>query len=209
MHDSDELMREALVLVAIGSVAGFSLAYLAARSLGTVLHGIGPADPLAYGTGVALLLSVALVAAYLPAFRGGFIFDDNVFLTENPLIHAADGLSRFWFSREALDYWPVTSSTLWLEWRLWGDRPMGYHVLNVVLHAANAILIWAILQYLNIPYAWWVALVFAIHPVNVATAAWVSEQKNTQSMFFCALAVLSYLRFDRRSLQSQRRIEYE
>ena len=67
------IMREALVLVAIGSVAGFSLAYLAARSLGSVLYGIGPIDPLAYGTGAALLLSVGLIAAYLPAFRASRI----------------------------------------------------------------------------------------------------------------------------------------
>ena len=67
------VMREAIVLVAIGSVAGFSLAYLAARGLGTVLYGVGPADPLAYGTGVALLLIVGLAAAYLPAFRASRI----------------------------------------------------------------------------------------------------------------------------------------
>ena len=67
------VMREAILLVAIGSVVGFSLAYLAARSLGTVLYGVGPADPLAYGTGVALLLSVGLAAAYLPAFRASRI----------------------------------------------------------------------------------------------------------------------------------------
>jgi ABC-type antimicrobial peptide transport system permease subunit len=67
------VMREALVLVAIGSVAGFTLAYLAARGLGTVLYGVGPADPLAYGTGVALLLTVGLAAAYLPAFRASRI----------------------------------------------------------------------------------------------------------------------------------------
>ena len=67
------IMREALVLVAIGSVAGFSLAYLAARGLGSVLYGIGPIDPLAYGIGAALLLSVGLIAAYLPAFRASRI----------------------------------------------------------------------------------------------------------------------------------------
>jgi predicted permease len=67
------VMREALVLVIVGSAAGFALAYFAARSLGTVLHGIGAFDPLAYGTGAALLLGVGLVAAYLPAFRASRI----------------------------------------------------------------------------------------------------------------------------------------
>jgi predicted permease len=67
------VMRDALVLMAIGSAVGFSLAYLAARSLGTVLYGIGPVDPVAYGAGAALLLGVGLVAAYLPAFRASRI----------------------------------------------------------------------------------------------------------------------------------------
>jgi predicted permease len=67
------VMREALILVVIGSTIGFTLAYLAARSLGTVLYGVGPLDPLAYGIGAALLLGVGLVAAYLPAFRASRI----------------------------------------------------------------------------------------------------------------------------------------
>jgi predicted permease len=67
------VMREALVLVAIGSAVGFALAYLAARSLGTVLYGVGPVDPVAYSAGMGLLLSVGLVAAYLPAFRASRI----------------------------------------------------------------------------------------------------------------------------------------
>ena len=67
------VMREALLLVAIGTTVGFSLAYLAARSLGTVLYGIGPLDPLAYGAGAGMLLGVGLIAAYLPAFRASRI----------------------------------------------------------------------------------------------------------------------------------------
>lgn len=143
---------------------------------------------------VVLIVFVTLIA-YLPAFRNGFVLDD-VLITRNALIRAGDGLYRFWFTTEAQDYYPVTSSFWWLQWRLWDNDPTGYHVVNVVLHAINAVLIGLVLQRLKIPGAWLAAMVFALHPVNVATVAWISEQKNTLSMLFSALAVLLYLRFD-------------
>ena len=136
------------------------------------------------------------VAVYVPAMRAGFVFDDVTLIRENRLVHAADGLSRFWLTTDAADYYPLTWSVWWLEWRLWGANPLGYHVLNVLWHAANAILVWRILRQLKIPGAWLAGLVFAVHPVNVATAAWISEQKNSLSMLFGLLATLLYLRFN-------------
>ena len=147
------------------------------------------------GAGVALLILLT-VAAYLPVMQARFVWDDAALITNNPMIKANDGLYRFWFTTEPDDYWPLTSTAWWLEWRLWGANPTGYHLVNVLLHAVNAVLVWIILQRLKIPGAWMAGLVFAIHPVNVATAAWISEQKNTQSMLFYELAILSYLKFD-------------
>ena len=145
------------------------------------------------------LIVLITLAAYLPALRGGFVFDDYPLITENGMVRADDGIRLFWSGAGTADYYPLTGSLWWLEWRWWGDHAMGYHVLDVLLHAADAVLLWMILRRLNIPGAWLAALMFAIHPVNVATAAWISEQKNTLSMLFYAVAILLYLRFNAES----------
>ncbi len=148
---------------------------------------------LSAGAAVIILLTML---AYLPVMRGGFFWDDSALVTENPIIKAHNGLQRFWFTTEAPDYYPLTSSLLWLEWRAWGNSAPGYHVVNVLLHAVGAVLVWLVLRRLKIPGAWLAAIIFAVHPVNVATAGWISEQKSTLSMLFYAVAILLYLEFD-------------
>ena len=140
----------------------------------------------------AILLLV--FAAYAPALRGEYLWDDDVLLTQNPLIPAADGLKRIWFSTEPHDYFPLTLTTLWIEWRLWGMNSTGYHVINVLLHALGSLLLWRVLRALNIPGAWLAAAIFALHPVCAASAAWISERKNTLSLVFYLLEFLFYLR---------------
>ena len=142
--------------------------------------------------GLALL--AVTVTLYIPAIRSDFIWDDDSFLTENKLIHHANGLRRFWFSAEPPDYFPLTSTMLWLEWRLWGgEHAAGYHMVNVMLHAMSAILFWRVLGRLRVPGAWAAALVFAVHPVNVESVAWITERKNVMPMVFALAALLCYL----------------
>lgn len=142
-----------------------------------------------------IVLAVAL--SYLPTLRAGFVFDDWILLVQNPLILAADGLHRIWLTTQAPDYYPVTWTFWWLEWRLWGANPLGYHVVNVLMHAVNAVLLVQVLRRLDIRHAWLTGLIFAVHPVNVAAVAWVSEQKTTLSMLFFLTTAMAYLRFRR------------
>lgn len=141
-----------------------------------------------------VLLFVLALVVYAPALGCGFIWDDDTFLTNNPLIHAADGPYRFWFTTQAPDYFPLTSSLLWLEWRLWGGAAVGFHAVNAVLHALSAVLAWRVLRRLEIPGAWAAAALFAAHPVAVESVAWITERKNTLSFALYLGAALLYLR---------------
>jgi hypothetical protein len=141
----------------------------------------------------AALIACAAALAYFPALRGGFILDDNILLTDNGLIKAPDGWYRIWCTTEPIDYWPVFNTAFWLQWRLWGLHPTGYHVVNLILHIITGLLIWIILHRLSIPGAFVAALLFAVHPVNVETVAWISQCKGLLAMLFFLLSILSYL----------------
>jgi len=140
---------------------------------------------------LALILITAIV--YIPAIRSGFIWDDNILVTSNPLIRNPKLFSSIWFSGSAIDYTPLTLTAFWLEWRLWAGHPMGYHIVNIALYAASTTILWQVLRRLAIPGAWLAALLFAIHPVNAASVAWIAEEKNALSLLFYLLAIYWFL----------------
>ncbi|HEV2328181.1 MAG TPA: hypothetical protein VGY56_05255 [Verrucomicrobiae bacterium] len=120
--------------------------------------------------------------SFSPANRPGapgFVFDDDTFITR-PDLRSWDGLARIWTQPSAtLEYYPLVDSFFWVEHRLWGDLPTCYHMVNILLHAAVALLLAQLLRTLNVPGAWLAAAIWALHPVQVESVAWVSELKNT------------------------------
>ena len=142
------------------------------------------------------LIILLVFLAYLPTLRGGFIWDDDSYVTHNPTLHDLGGLQRIWFKVGAVpQYYPMVHTTFWLEYHLWALNPIGYHLINVLLHAVAAILLWQVLRRLQAPGAWLAAVIFALHPVEVESVAWVTERKNVLSAVFYFAAALAYLRF--------------
>lgn len=145
----------------------------------------------------ALLLVVATLVAYQPVLRySSFIWDDDAYVSDNPALRSVDGLENIWVKPGAtIQYYPLVFTTFWLEYHLWGLQPFGYHLVNILLHALNALLLWQLLWRLEISGAWLAAAIFALHPVQVESVAWITERKNLLSTFFYLLAALAYLRF--------------
>jgi protein O-mannosyl-transferase len=146
----------------------------------------------------AAVSSIALLTlvVYWPALNCDFIWDDNAHVTR-PDLRSAAGLHRIWFDLGATQqYYPLLHSAFWLEQNVWGEQAWGYHLVNVLEHALSACLVYFVLVRLLIPGAFLAAIIFAVHPVQVESVAWVSEQKNTLSAVFYLSAMLVYLRFD-------------
>ena len=153
---------------------------------------------------LALLVLALLVAvSYFPATQAGFVWDDLIVKTLTA-IRDWGGIAELWFAPGSAylqgdvgegHYWPLTYSTFWLEHKLWGLNPAGYHVVNILLHFANTALLWCLLRRLCVPGAWLVAAVFAVHPLHVESVAWIIERKDVLSALFYLTAVLGWIRF--------------
>jgi tetratricopeptide (TPR) repeat protein len=162
------------------------------------------ADPWTFAPALAVVCATLL--AYLPALAGGFIWNDSDYVTR-PALRPLGGLIRIWTEAGAAEqYYPLLHSAFWAQHRLWGDNPFGYHVATVLLHAAAAVLFALVLRRLfsgapaqSRPPAgteWLAALLFALHPVNAESVAWISEEKNTLSTAFYLASAYLYLGFD-------------
>ncbi len=144
------------------------------------------------------ILGVLVAVSYFPALQAGFVWDDVIF-SEEPVIHRWSGLWNIWFSpadiRNEGHYWPIVYTSFWLEHKLWGLAPLGYHVVNLLLHWINCVLVWRLLCRCAVPGAWAVAAVFAVHPLHVESVAWVIERKDLLSAFFYLTGAMMWMRF--------------
>jgi protein O-mannosyl-transferase len=151
----------------------------------------------------SLLLVLATLALYNPITRAPFLnLDDDLYVTENPNVQG--GLtwhSVAWaFQTTANTNWhPITWLSHELDCQVFGLNPAGPHTVNVLLHAASAVLLFLMLA--NITGMIWrslmVAALFALHPINVESVAWIAERKNVLSMLFFLLALAAYGWYDR------------
>src|SRR5437763_7008410 len=144
----------------------------------------------------AVVLAAVTTFAYRPAWHGGFLWDDDAYIINNELLTAPDGWQRIWFSLDSpSQYFPFTYSTFRIERALWGLNTTGYHWVNLLLHIGNALLVWAVLARLRLPGSWLAAAIFALHPVQVESVAWITERKNVLMAFFFLLTLLGWIAF--------------
>jgi hypothetical protein len=140
--------------------------------------------------GCAVLLVIAFWA-YAPALQNGYIWDDDDYVVDNVQLRTVDGLYRIWAEPRATpQYYPLVHTTFWIEYQLWGLAPLHFHVVNVLLHALGAILLWRCLRRLALAGSFVAACVFALHPVQVESVAWVTERKNVLCGVFYFAAAL-------------------
>lgn len=145
---------------------------------------------------LAVAVSALAVIVYRPAWNGQFVWDDDRYVANNHLLMAPDGLRRIWFSLDApSQYFPLAYTVLRIERSLWDLQPAGYHWVNIFLHLGNALLVWRILLRLKVPGAWLAGAIFALHPVQVESVAWISELKNVLMAFFFLLTLLTWIEY--------------
>ncbi|MBM3855160.1 MAG: tetratricopeptide repeat protein, partial [Verrucomicrobia bacterium] len=152
-------------------------------------------------------LALAVLVAYSPVWHAGFIWDDDAHVTTNPVIVGPQGLKEIWTSAKA-NYFPLTMTSFWVQHALWGLDPRPYHLVNVGQQAICAVLMFLVLARLRVPGAALGAALWALHPVQVESVAWISELKNTQSCLFFLLSVWFFLRWVRPETASPRRRDY-
>jgi tetratricopeptide (TPR) repeat protein len=145
----------------------------------------------------ALLIVAAVWWIFWPVLHGGWLWDDNFYVTENPLLHDPDRLWKTWFVPGSIvNYFPIEATAQWAQWELWHNDTFGYHVTNVVMHLLGAFLVWRLFTKLGLRLAWLGGLLFAIHPVQVESVAWIAEFKNTLSLPPFLLAMCAWVDYE-------------
>ncbi len=145
---------------------------------------------------VGVLLALAIVA-FAPGLLNSYtLWDDVSYIRDNPLLRTPEGLYKIWFSFDAPQYYPLTFTSYWIEYQLWGDWPGAVFAVNAALHGLAAILLLRVLRALPVSpgIALFVAALFVVHPLQVASVAWLAERKNVLCGVFTMLTLLAYVR---------------
>ena len=146
--------------------------------------------------GVALGLGMALLLCYWPALRGGFLWDDDTYISANPVLHSIEGLRAIWADPSATcQYYPLSFTAFWTINHYFGLTPLAFHLATLAMHGVVVILFWKLLEALRVKGALLGAMIFALHPLNVMSVAWMTELKNTLSCSLALGAALGYVRF--------------
>src|SRR5271170_4808966 len=147
----------------------------------------------------ALLIVAAGFWVFAPALRGDWLMDDDLYVTQNVLLNDPARLWKIWFAPGSLiEYYPIEASAQAIQWRLWHMDTLGYHATNLLLHLASALLVWRLLGKFGLRLAWLGGLIFAVHPVQVESVAWIAELKNTLSLPPLLLAMCAYIDYEER-----------
>jgi Flp pilus assembly protein TadD len=153
---------------------------------------IGRETALTFGCGF-LIVALSFLA-YLPILPGAFLMDDQRLIhIENPLVTGQLQPITIWFQCD----FPLSNLVLYWEWLAWGDKPMGYNIVGISLHALSGILLWRLFARMKLPAAWMAGALFALHPVCVNSVARIAEIKNTLSLPFFLISALCYLSYER------------
>ena len=152
-----------------------------------------------------LLLVLAVIVVYTPVWWAGFIWDDESHVWANRCVIGPLGLKEIW-TTNAAEQFPLVLTTFWLEHALWGLAPLPYHLVNVLLHGSCAVLLWRVLLRLRVPGAWLGAALWALHPVQVESVAWITETKNTESGLFFLLSIFFFLRLLRLEDMAEKKV---
>jgi protein O-mannosyl-transferase len=137
---------------------------------------------------------VLVLLSYIPAMRAGFVWDDDAWTFKIVhLLRDSAGLRAIWSQPTAMQqYYPLSGTSFWVDYHLWNFWALPYHVENVLLHALSAVLFWRSLRRLRARAAWLAGALFALHPMMVESAAWITERKNVLSLVLCLAAFLAY-----------------
>ena len=149
------------------------------------------------------LLVLGTVAVYWPVLGNGFVYDDEQYVIGNPHVTGGLTLKNLWWalgSNYAANWHPITWMSHMLDCQLFGLNPMGPHLVNLLLHAANTLLVFVFLRGAtgSLWRSFMVAAFFGWHPLHVESVAWIAERKDVLSAFFGLLTLIFYVRYVRR-----------